>query len=272
MEEKGLVVISVTDEETALVNDFVAEFGVTHPLVILKGGELESLIGVQGFPTSAVFTNGVMTWTGHPSESGSAVSGALKQTSKGSIYPKALTKVRSLMRADRPAEAYAEILKGEPKYSADDAPWAARVKLYIEQQAAGALESAKADLAAGFVSRGVGRVAPYGGEASALPLAAEINAWLLQIQTDTPNYAKEVAGGAAFEKAEAMEKQELFSEAFDAYKAMLGKYKETRIGAHAEESARAILEGGKAGFNPNCEKCDGKYRRACSKHLEKKKL
>ena len=44
------------------------------------------------------------------------------------------------------------------------------------------------------------------------------------------------------------------------------------IAGNAETAARAIIEAGSCGFNPNCEKCDYKGLRACSKHREEVKL
>lgn len=264
--------ISITDEEESLVDAFIEEFGVTHPVVILKGGQLESLIGVQGFPTSAVFTNGELTWTGHPSEAGSAVSKALSSAKKGSIYPKALSKVRGLMRDGRQDAAYAEILKNEGKYDAETAAWAGRVKTYLEQQAGLAFARAKEQAEAGLLYRATRTVGGYAGKDSPLPQAPEIQEWLAGLEAATPDWKKEMSGGEDFEAAAEMEKALQFEDAFEAYKRVAKKSKDTRIGANAEAAAKTILDGRKAGYNPNCEHCDAKTHMACLKHAAKIKL
>lgn len=272
MEEKGLVVISITDEETALVDGFVAEFGVTHPLVILKSGELESLIGVSGFPTSAVFTNGELTWTGHPAESSSAIGNALKSAKKGSIYPKPLAKVRALMKEGKQDAAYADILKNEAKYDAATAAWAARVKTYLEEQADAAFVAAQAMATEGFVYRALRTVGGYAGAESPMPKAGEMRAWMAKLEAETPEFKKEMAGGEGFEKAVALEKALDFTAAFEEYRAVGKKSKGTKIGDNADKAARAIVDGQKAGYNEHCEHCDGKTHRACNKHAEKLKI
>lgn len=272
MEEKGLFVISVTDEEESLVDAFIAEYGVTHPVVILKSSELENLIGVSGFPTSAVFENGELAWTGHPAESSSAVSKALKSASKGSVYPKDLAKVRALMKANRQGEAYAEILANQGKYDAETSAWASRVKSYLEDRAGAAFESAKTLAADGYLWRAVQEVGGYAAPDSPMPQAAEMREWLAKLEADTPEWKKELAGGEAVHKAAELEKSLDFLGAFNGYKAAMKKYRGLKIGANAEKAARVILEGRKAGYNQHCEHCDGNTKMACLKHAEKIKL
>lgn len=266
------MVISVTDEEVGLVNDFIAEFQVTHPVVILKGGELEKLIDVRGFPTSAVFSNGELLWTGHPAESGSAVAKALKSAKKGSVYPKSLAKARQLIKANQQAAAYADIGKAQAKLTGDDAAWAARVKIWLEEESATALTGARAEAESGFLFRALERVKGFGGAESTLPNAAEIREWVTGVEAGTPELKKELSGGKSFEEAVALEKQLLYTEAFKAYKSILGKAKGTQIAAQAEKAARVILEGFKAGYSPNCESCEDKGHRACARHREDLKL
>lgn len=266
------MVISITDEEVGLVDDFIAEFQVTHPLVILKSGELEKLIGVQGFPTSAVFSNGEMIWTGHPSSAGSAVSKALKAAKKGSVYPKSLAKARQLIKANLQSAAYAEVVKAQAKLTGDDAAWAARVKTWLEEESVAALAGAKAEVESGYYFRALERVKGFGSEDSTLPNANEIRAWVTDLEAGTPELKKELSGGKSFEEALAFEKALEYTEAFKAYKSLMGKAKGTKIAANAEKAARAILEGFKAGYNPNCESCDYKEHRACTRHREDLKL
>lgn len=272
MEENGLVVISITDEETSLVDAFAVEYGVTHPMVILKSGALESMIGVSGFPTSAVFENGELVWTGHPAESAGAISSALKTAKKGSIYPKALSKVRSLMKDGKQDAAYSEILKNEAKFDEETTAWAGRVKTYLEEQATAALSSAQAMATEGFVYRAITAVSGYAGADSPLPQAPAIQEWMAKIETETANFKKEMSGGELFEKAVALEKALEFEDAFDAYRSVTKKAKDTKIAGNADKAMRVIYEGNKAGYNAHCEHCDGKTHRACNKHVEKLKL
>lgn len=266
------MVISVTDEEIGLVNDFIAEFQVTHPVVILKGGALEDLIGVQGFPTSAVFSNGELQWTGHPAESASAVAKAMKSAKKGSVLPRSLAKAGSLIRAGKPAEAYSEVLKLELKLSEEDVKWADRLKKFLAEESVAALESGKADVAAGFIWRGLDRARRYAGTGSLLPNATDHNDWIAQVEAGTPELKKELTGGPLYAEAEALAKAYDFLGAFKAYKSVMSKCRGTKIAGNAETAARALIEAGSCGFSPTCEKCDHKDFRACSKHREEVKL
>lgn len=264
--------ISVTDEEVGLVNDFIAAYQVTHPVVILKGGELEKLIGVQGFPTSAVFSNGELQWTGHPSSSGSAVAKALKQAKKGSVFPRALAKAGTLIRANQPAQAYAEVLKLEAKLSPEDAAWAGRVKTFLAEESVAAHVAGKADVEAGFTWRGLDRARRFAGEGSALPNAKEVDAWIAAVEAGTAELKKELAGGPLYAEAEGLAKAYDFVGAVKAYKSVMSKCRGTRIAANALSAAQALVSAGSCGFNPSCEKCDHKALRACAKHREDVKL
>lgn len=254
------------------MNDFIAEFQVTHPVVILKGGELENLIGVTGYPTSAVFSNGELVWTGHPSESGAAVDKALKKAKKGSVFPRSLAKAGSLLRSNQPAQAYSEVLKLEPKLSAADSAWAIRVKKFIEEESVTALDAGKADVESGFIWRGIDRARQFGGEGSLLPNAKDWAAWKAQVESATPDLKRELAGGPLYAEAAALAKAYDFVGAVKGYKSVMSKCRGSRIAANAESAAQAIVEAGSCGFNPNCEKCDHKDLRACSKHREEVKL
>jgi redoxin len=67
--DRGLVVISVTDEARGLVDKFIEKTGAKHPIVIEKGSSADDY-GITGFPSMFLIdANGRIAVAGNPQES-----------------------------------------------------------------------------------------------------------------------------------------------------------------------------------------------------------
>lgn len=262
----------MTDEDISLVDDFVVTYDVTHPLAVMPKKELEALVMGSGFPSSGVFANGELIWTGHPSEAGPAVDEALGKAEKGSVYPKKLKKVRALMQDGEYAKALAEVQKLEEKgLEGEDAAWAARIREYMVGTADRHFEKAKAAVASGFVYQGVTLVQGYVAKDSPFPQAEAIGAWVAELEADEL-FKKEMAGGELYAEGQALAKAGEYVEAFKAYKKAISKGKDAKIEQRARDAALLLVSERHTGFRDGCPNCDARAKSACAKHFEELKL
>jgi len=261
----------VTDEPAELVEKWIAELGVTHPVVILKDKALEKVIGVDGFPTSAVFLNKEMQWKGHPSSAGSPLSAAHKGARQDGVYPKKLSKVvKSWNKGDK-VKALSDLYKTMPKLEAADLDWAGRLGTFMKGESAKAFEASAQALQAGYWLRGVQLAQPYLGKGSEYPRVAETQAHLTMMQ-EKPGYSKEIKGGELFQEAKDLASSREYLDAFKTYKKVMKKAADTAIAGHAEAAARELMDGYKPGFKSSCSNCNHKTDAACAKHRAKVKL
>ena len=262
----------MTDEKVSLVDEFVAKYEVEHPLVILSSSELEDLIGVSGFPTSAVFSGGELAWTGHPSSAGGAIDDALGKADKGSVYPKKLKKVRDAMLDGEQAEALEDLQKMlEKGLDGRDAEWAERLRDYLLETCDKDFAKAKEQLQAGFVYRAYTRVQGYVGKDSPFPQAAEIAPWLAALEEE-PLFKKEMAAGELFEDAVALEQAGEYVAAFKTYAKAAKKAEGGRLEQVAKDAAGTLVTDRKTGFKAGCPNCDSGAKSACAKHFEELEL
>ena len=268
---KGLVVISVTDEPAELVEPWIAANNVTHPVVILKDKQLEGVIGVAGFPTSAVFLNRSLQWKGHPSEAGGALAVARKEGRTDSVYPKKLGKVIKAWNGGDRTKALTELYKTMPKLEGTDLDWAGRLDSFMKDESAKAFQLSSEAMEAGFWFRGMQLAKPYLGKGSEYPRVEETLAHLALMQ-EKPGYSKEIKGGELYEEAQVLERNHEYSEAVSVYKKIMKKSADTAIAGHAEKAARDLVNAYKPGFKSTCPKCDRKTHAACAKHRENVKL
>lgn len=269
--EKGLVVISVTDEKQELVDQYMKEMNVTHPVVILPDGALEKVIGVSGFPTSGVFFNNELQWSGHPASAHGAVEDAMSGATKGGPYPKKLSKAFKLMDQGRAVDAMAELEKVTPKLDEKDSAWAERYKNYLMDQGAKAFAAATESIDQGFYYRATQLVEPYFGKESPYDGVAEMEQRMLMLEGEG-NYKKEISGGKLYAEAKELESAKEYLDAVKTYRSAMKKGKGAKIELHAYDAARALIEGRKPGYKSTCEKCDYKSQAACAKHFEEVKL
>lgn len=269
--ERGLVVISVTDEKVELVDQWMAEMKPTHPVVILPDGALEKVIGVRGFPTAGVFAGGELRWTGHPSSASGAVDEAMKSATKGGPYPKKLAKAFKHMDGGDAVAAWAEVEKVKPKLDEKDAAWAGRYQTYLKDQGVKAFVAAEASIEAGFWYRAEQEAGSFLGKESPYDRAAEMQARFEGLK-ESKTYRKEISGGKLYAEGRELEGRKEYLEACKAYRSAMKKGKGGLIEQHAYDAARALLDDRKPGYKSTCPKCDHKNTAACSKHFEDLKL
>jgi hypothetical protein len=261
----------VTDEPASLVAPWIAKHGVTHPVVILPDGALEAVIGVTGFPTSAVFLGMEMQWKGHPSGSGSALSSAQKDGKKGSLYPKKLSKIIKAMNEGDSAKALGMLRAGMAKFKDRDADWAKRLDAFLIETSEKDFLAANKAIELGYWHEGVELASKYLGKDSLFPGAVEAQAILDKLE-DEKLYKKEIAGGKLYLEAKALADDGEYLEAVKGYKAILKKCGDTNIANHARAAAQGLIDGRKPGYKAQCPKCRANKGAACEKHLEKVKL
>lgn len=266
-----MVVISVTDEPASLVGPWIAKHGVTHPVVCLPNGDLEEVIGVSGFPTSAVFLGMEMTWTGRPSASGSPLSAAKKKGRKDSLYPKKLAKIVKSMNARESAKALKMLRAAKPKLKGRDADWAERLDTFMLSTSELDFAAATAAIEEGYWFKGTELMTPYLAKDSLFPGAETAQEQLTEL-SERPLYSKEILGGKLFLEAKKLAEAQEYSDAVKAYKSILKKCGEAEISKHARSAGQALIDAGQPGYKPSCERCRKRKQGACEKHAEEMKL
>ncbi len=266
-----MVVISVTDEPASLVGPWIEKNGVTHPVVCLPDGKLEDVIGVQGFPTAAVFLGEDMTWTGSAGSDGSALGKAKKAGRKDSIYPKKLSKVVKAMNERQPAKALKTLRATKSKLKERDADWAERLDKFLLETSEKDFAAATKAIEAGYWYDAVELASPYLGKDSLFPGAEAAQMQLTKLEAE-PLYDKEITGGKLFLEAQALGEAEEYTDAVKAYKSVYKKCAGTKIAEHARAAAKALVDAGKPGYKPTCDNCRKKKGSACPKHKENVKL
>lgn len=261
----------MTDEPIELVEPWAKELGATHPIVILPGKELEKVIGVRGFPTSAVFLDKQKVWQGHPSGASGPLEDAHKKARKDSIYPKKLSKViKSLDKGDK-VKALNDLQALKVKLVDGDLAWAGRLETFLLEQSAKDFALSSEWIEKGFWYKGVSLAKPYLGKDSAYPMAAENEQRLLGLEED-PLYKKEMAGGELYAKGQKLETDKAYLDAFKAYKSGIKKAGDAKIAMHCREAAQKLIDDRRPGYKPGCDTCRRNKGAACAKHLEKVKL
>jgi len=265
------VIIGVTDEETKLVDEFVAKRKPTYPVVILKGNALETALGVAHFPYHGVIDpEGKLAYSGDSPES--TLGKAMKTAKPGSPWPKKLVKASQALRESRIGAAWAELQLVAKDSALDEREKQVleRFQHYVETCVAEDLAAAKKESSAGLILRASRRLERLAAVQPPLPVGEEAGKLLVELKA-VPRYADELKGGEGFDAADAKEDAQEYLEAFTAFKDLAKKYDDTRIGALANERAKSIVDRGMAGYAPACPKCQ-KAKKACEKHAKPVKL
>ena len=244
---------------------------MTHPVVILPDGKLEKVIGVTGFPTTAVFLGTEMQWKGSPSASGSPLSSAQKEGRTDSLYPKKLSKIVKAMNDGDSAKALEMLRKGKAKFKDNDADWAERLDKFLIETSEKDFRAATAAIEQGYWHKGVQLATPYLGKDSLFPGAADAQAMLDKLE-DEKLFSKEITGGELYQEAKALEDAKEYLDAVKTYKSILKKCGDTKIAEHALKAAQGLIDARKPGYKAQCPKCQANKGAACEKHLEEVKL
>ena len=261
----------MTDEPIELVEPWIEANGVTHPVVILSDGQLERVIGVEYFPTGAVFYGKELQWKGSAGGTGAMLGEIQKKARKDSVYPKKLGKVVKSMNKGDQVKALVDLHKIMAKLDGRDAAWAGRLENFLLDSSAKAFQASAGAIEAGFWHQGVQLAQPYLGKKSPYPRVAETTMQLEDLKSKSL-YSKEMSGGALYLKAQDLEQSREYSEAVKVYKSILKKSKDTQIAGHARLAAQKLIDEGRPGYKASCDPCRRNKGAACSKHREKVKL
>lgn len=265
------MIIGVTDEETKLVDDFVAKRKPTYPVVILKNNALETALSVPHFPFHGVIdTEGNLVYAGDSPES--TLGKVMKSAKPGSMWPKKLVKAAQALRSGRFADAWAEIqgLAKDAGLDEREKRVVTRFQAYVESNVSDELAAAKKESGAGLILRASKRLEALSAAQPPLSVSEEAGRLLADLKS-TPHYEDELKGGEAFEAADKKEDAGDFLAAFNGFKDVAKKYADNRIGSVATGRAKSILDRGMAGYEPACPKC-GEAKKACPKHAKNVKL
>ena len=245
--------------------------GVTHPVVIMPNKELEKVIGVTGFPSSAVFLGREMQWTGHPSSSGSALSSAQKKGSKASVYPKEFSKViKSYNKGDQ-VKAMLDLRKSMEKLEGDDLVWAKQFEQYLLDSSGKAFRAADKAIEDGYWMQGLTLAEPFLKKGSPYPMVEETIAKFEALK-ESKLYSKEMSGGSLYIKAKDLEGAKEYVDAVKTYKSIMKKCAGTQIAVHAQTAGQKLITDRRPGHKPSCPACQRAKGAACNKHHEKMKL
>lgn len=265
------MIIGVTDEDSKLVDAFVAKRKPTYPVVILKSNALESALGVPHFPFNGVIdTEGKLVYAGDSPES--TIGKVMKNAKGGSPWPKKLVKASLALRNGAFGEAWAELQTVGKDTSLDDREKQVleRFEAYVQSNVTDDFAAAKKESSGGLIYRAVQRLEPLAAAKPPLPVSEEATALLTELK-GTPKFDDEMKGGEAFNSADAKEDAGDYLAAFNAFKDIAKKYSEARIGSVATGRAKSILDRGMPGYAPACPKCQ-EAKKACPKHLKPVKL
>jgi hypothetical protein len=266
----------VTDEDPSIVDPWVKRAKPGYPMAILEPDSLESVLKVDGFPCEAVIdTDGRIAYSDGFGRTGSggALSDALKKATKAPLWTKKFSKVADLIATGQLDKSWAELTKlqaGEAELAADEQAAATKLKAYLEGAAVEAQAQARTLLDTGFVLNAQKRVEMFAKANPPFPATAECAKLLAEIEA-VPGYKAEIKAGEQFLAAESLERENKFSEAFKAYKAIVKGAADTKLAANAKAAAERLIDDGMPGFSPSCQECR-KAQSACEKHAEKLKL
>jgi len=262
----------VTDEEPKLVDAFMQKYKPTVPVVITGNQGFDKALGVEAFPTHAVVgPDGKLAYSGHSAES--ALSKALDEAKKGSIYPGKFAKVLKSMQTGEVTKAYAEVrkLSDAAKAAGDTSdPWLGRFQTWIEERAASDLALARTLAAEGRVHTAHALVQPYALSKTAFPVTQDAGGFVKELE-GRPAFQEELKAGPLFDEAVELDEGYDFTGAVDGYRKVYKKYGSLAIGELAKKRAQEIVEKGLPGMNRDCEACYT-AKRACEKHKEDVKL
>jgi hypothetical protein len=265
------VVIGVTDEKPEVVQAWLARAKPRYPIAI-TGGEFETAIKVPHFPYSAVIgPDGLISYAGNSGGGEGCIDSGLAKSKRESLWPKSLAKVTKLMMGD-PIKAYGELKKmlADGKVVEQDKPHVDGFVAFLEGEAQAALTEARTFQSKGHVLKALRKVEAFSNAQPPFPSSADGAALVKELQ-GLPEFKKELAGGEAYLAAEALEGDDEYLDAFEAFKSISKKFAGTKIADNARQQAERIRNDGLPGLEPSCDDCH-RSKRACDKHKKSVKL
>ncbi len=229
--KEGLVIIGVTDEPAEVVDQFVATYQPTYPIVITKDNSFERHLGVKSFPTAAVIdTKGDISWLGHFGFEG-AVKNAQKGADRSPLWPEPFAKAEKKLNDHDMAGAYAEVSKTIEKKPLDDeeAAFGARAKTWLESEASTAFTRAKALVAAGSVYMAMTKLEPYVDGDAPFPEHQEMVTFLEE-QRSRDGFKDEMkAGGMLVEANDLARNKRTVKDAIEMFEEIVRTYAGTAV-------------------------------------------
>ena len=230
--DKGVVLLSVTNEPRGLVDKFVEQTGAKFPIVI-ESGDSGTNFAIKGYPSSFVIgPDGKIA--------GNTFDPALIETliPKQRIMPalpEKFASVAKLLEKNKLAEARKSLeTLATGKVTDEEKQAAADVIQWIDEGGPKGLESAAADEKAGDIAGAAeayaGLAADYAGLEPAVKAAEALKALLAD-----PAKKKEVDGAKALAKAQDDARGERPKKAIPFFKSVVSKFKDTKAGQKAAE-------------------------------------
>lgn len=269
------MLIGVTDESPALVDEWMERVQPEYPIVCLKDDAFEKFLGVRFFPTGAVIDpDGKLAFAGSAGAVEGALGEAMRKTSKSPLFPKVFKKVTKALREGDYAKSHGELVKllERGRWDEGEESLARNLKQHHEDLAADALAEARQWREDNRIYRAVQVLAPFVDVDPPFAISGDARAFLQELEA-LPEYELEMSGGEDFAEAEALEDASEFEDAFDAYRSIAKKASGSRIGNVALENARRLMESGQPGWSESCGACRAsRGQKACSKHEKKVRL
>jgi peroxiredoxin len=270
--KKGLMVIGVTYQEPDVVEEWSRRHEAAFPIAVLRSAELDGFMGIAGFPTNAVIDpGGSLAYVGFSPES--AMADAMKQADKKPYWPKKLTKVANLIAAGELPKSWAELQRVHKKggLSEEEADKLARLRSYLEDVSAAAVERAKGLLEEGIVYKAAAELEPWAEAKVPLPISDDAERLLTKTRAE-PGFKDELRAGELFEQARVQELRREFTKSFEGYATLIKKFGKTRLAAVARRRAEKLIEDRAVGFRLDCQECLKERRKACDKHHDEVQL
>lgn len=266
-----MVVIGVTDEAPAVVEEWLAKRKPEHPIVILKDRSFESALGVRGFPTVAVLDpEGKLSWIGHFGYE-EALEQAAREAERSELWPsKELGRVLGPLREGDVGKAWGALVDLQEKGDAEVAPWVERLRGDMLGAAARAQVRARELAGQGLVFQARSLVEPYAKSRDPFPDAEAYAAFLAELEA-RPDYKKELKASEQYQEAVALRDGQEYTESAQAFATIARKYDELAVGALAATEARKLIDAGLPGYRSTCPSCRER-RRSCDKHDESGKV
>jgi hypothetical protein len=233
---KGLVVVGVTNEPDSLVVKDFEKSKMKHPIVMVKGEDVDNWYGIEGYPSGyLVDPAGFIIWEGHPGNlDDEYLAGLLKDLKLAPAVPAEFKEVNAALGTRKYGKAHAAIAKALVK-----APESAELKAaqgFLTTSLAEKLEAAKAALDA----QDYGKAGTLYGEVATLydgvPGAEAAKPALEALKKDKAA-APELAAQAKLQDAIAMWRKGELEKAVKAYGSIAKKYADTPSGQRAAELA-----------------------------------
>jgi tetratricopeptide (TPR) repeat protein len=231
---KGLVVVGVTNESDSEVEKDVKKSKMKHPIVIVKGEDVDRAYGIKGYPAGfLVDPAGNVIWTGHPASlEDEYLAGLLKDLKVAPEVPAEFKDVNAALATRKYGKALTAINKALVK-----APDSAELKAaqeFITSSLAGKLEEAAAALEAkdyGTANSLYGEIAAqYDGVAG-----AEAAKPALEALKKDKEAAPELAAQAKLAEAITNWRKGELEKALKAYQSIAKKWPDTESGKRAQE-------------------------------------